>query len=139
MPEPDIDRKEFTTESAAPKKTHPAAALTTASARSFCSSRLFGAGAGAVPMPNPPVAMKSSVAGRICTPRLGGRLSQLYLIEEKIEGHGTTVIRGFDADRTSPISTAGTPAASRSRINSATESLDTETTRPPAVWGSKVK
>src|SRR5207253_11378420 len=133
MPEPDIDRKEFTTESAATQRNHPAAALTTASARSFCSSRLFSAGARAVPMPNPPVAMKSSVAGRICTSPLGGRLSQLYLIEEKIVGHGTTVIRGFDADRTSPISTAGTPAASRSRINSATESLATDISKPPAV------
>src|SRR5437667_12268412 len=103
MPEPDIDRKEFTTESAATQRNHPAAALTTASARSFCSSRLFGAGAGAVPMPNPPVAMKSSVAGRICTPRVGGRLAQLYLIEEKRAGHGTTLIRASDADRTSPI------------------------------------
>src|SRR5712691_11358168 len=136
MPEPDIDRKEFTTDSAATQRNHPAAALTTASARSFCASRLLGADAGAVPMPNPPVGMKSSVAGRICTPRLGGRLSQLYLIEEKIEGHGTTVIRGFDAGRTSPISTAGAP---RSRINSATESLYTETNRPPSVWGSKSK
>src|SRR5437773_5302638 len=113
IPDTDIDRKEYTTESAATQRNHPAAALTTASARSFCSSRLFGAGAGAVPMPNPPVAMKSSVAGRICTPRLGGRLPQLYLIEEKIEGHGTTVIRGFDAGLTSLTSTMGTSAACR--------------------------
>src|SRR5881227_4496480 len=112
-PEPDMERTEFTRESAATHKNHPAAAFTAASARSFCSTRLLGAGAGAVPMPNPPVAMKSSNARRICTPRLGGRLSQLYLIEEKIEGHGTTVIRGFDAGLTSPISTMGTSAACR--------------------------
>src|SRR5207244_11534076 len=104
MPEPDIDRKEFTTDSAATQRNHPAAALTTASARSFCSSRLLGADAGAVPMPNPPVAMKSSIAGRICTPRLGGRLSQLYLIEEKIEGNGINVIMGFVAGLSSPFS-----------------------------------
>src|SRR5437773_12471199 len=109
MPEPDIDRKEFTTESAATQRNHPAAALTTASARSFCSSRLFGAGAGAVLMPNPPVAMKSSVAGRICTPRLGGSLPQRYLIAEKVGGHGTTVFSGLDAGRTSPILTASLP------------------------------
>src|SRR5438067_7078688 len=107
MPEPDIDRKEFTTDSAATQRNHPAAALTTASARGFCSSRLLGADAGAVPMPNPPVAMKSSVAGRLCTPRLGGRLSQLYLIGEDIDGHGTTVSRGFDAGLPSPISRMG--------------------------------
>src|SRR5947199_10101180 len=111
MPEPDIDRKEFTTDSAATQRNHPAAALTTASARSFCASRLLAADAGAVPMPNPPVAMKSSVAGRICTPRLGGRLSQLDLSEEKIEGDGTTVIRCLDAGRSSPISTSRATAA----------------------------
>src|SRR5437763_17201913 len=105
MPEPDIDRKEFTTDSAATQRNHPSAALTTASARSFCASRLLGADAGAVPMPNPRVAMKSSAAGRICTPRVGGRLPQPYLLEEKIEGHGTTVIMGSDAGLTSAIST----------------------------------
>src|SRR5881227_4048648 len=108
-PEPDMERTEFTRESAATHKNHPAAAFTAASARSFCSTRLLGAGAGAVPVPNPPVATKSSNARRICTPRLARRLTQLYAAEAKTGVQGTTVISGFDFGRTSPMSTAGTP------------------------------
>lgn len=48
-----------------------------------------------------------------------------------------TLISGLVDGSTSPISTAGTPAAIRLRVSKGAASYDTEINNPPAVCGSK--
>jgi hypothetical protein len=51
---------------------------------------------------------------------------------------GATVMSGLDAGSTSPISTAGTPAALRALVKSVASSDATEISSPPAVCGSNI-
>src|SRR5260370_35370099 len=56
--------------------------------------------------------------------------------QESCEGQ-QIVTSGLAADRTSPISTAGTPASCSARVSGPASSAESAISRPPAVCGSK--